>query len=369
MNSYAGCAPVLALGLLVLSGLVLFAVGDTAAATVNAVASAVAAGDLADGGAFTRFDTEMERSHPLRDVAIPAVAAVRYIALRQGNSGVVVGRNGWLFTDEEFQHHSEDERALRERLAYIREVADLLEHTHSADLAVVVVPSKARVAAEYVPRYMAPAVFHDRLRRTVEELRESRITVVNAADALTPEDYFFRDTHWNPDGTERTARAVGTAVGDSERFGSTYRLSRLEAEVLEGDLLPFVPVGLWSEALGLTRERYRPLEADLVDGASGGGGLFDTPEIPVTLVGTSYSADQRFGFEIALRVVLGADVLNVAEPAGGPFRPMAAYLKGDTLSEISPELVVWEIPERYLTLPGVDVPTPPDTVALDDRPR
>jgi alginate O-acetyltransferase complex protein AlgJ len=71
----------------------------------------------------------------------------------------------------------------------------------------------------------------------------------------------------------------------------------------------------------------------------------------VALVGTSYSQDERWGFADALKVALGADVLNVAARGEGPFAPMRAYLEGETVVDVPPELVVWEIPERYLTIP------------------
>jgi alginate O-acetyltransferase complex protein AlgJ len=348
--------PVLVLTLLGLSGLVLFITSNTVHVAGDAVAAAVEQGELARGGATGAFDAEVERTHPLREVAIPVVAAARYLLLRQGNPGVVVGREGWLFTTEEFQHHSEDERILGDRLDYVREVADLLQRNHSAALVVVIVPSKARVAEKLVPRYLEPAVFHDRLPRAEEALRMADMTVVNGADALGPEDFFRRDTHWKPRGALRVAQAVRTVLGESSQFGATYRAHRTTAETIEGDLLSFVPAGPWNRVLGLTSERYRSLEAVLERGGSGSGGLFDTPQIPVTLVGTSYSEDDRFGFAAALRVALGGDVLNVAEPAGGPYQPMAAYLQGNTILDVPPELVVWEIPERYLTLPGVDTP-------------
>ena len=69
----------------------------------------------------------------------------------------------------------------------------------------------------------------------------------------------------------------------------------------------------------------------------------------VAVVGTSYSADSRWSFTEALKISLQADVLSVAAAGEGPFAPMAEYLESDTLSELPPQLVIWEIPERYVT--------------------
>jgi len=333
------------------------------------VSEAVVQGEALEGGATARFDAEVERAHPYRDVAMPLIAAIRYGALRQGSPGVVVGRDGWLFTDEELQHHPGDDTRLRERLQYVTEVAAFLREEIETSLVVVLVPSKARIAAEYVPAYLRPAVSHHRLGAAVEMLTEADVTVVRAADTLTPADFFRRDTHWRPRGAVRVAGAVREVAGSLDEVDAAYQLRRLAQDELEGDLLSFVPVGRLRGSLGLTAEQFFPVETVLDGTAPGGSGLFDTPQIPIALVGTSYSADRRFGFEDALRGALHGDVLNVAEPAGGPFQPMETYLRGETISEVPPELVVWEIPERYLTLPTVDTPEAAGAGTLDGRPR
>ncbi|MFW5695073.1 MAG: alginate O-acetyltransferase AlgX-related protein [Alkalispirochaeta sp.] len=351
--------PVFVLCLLSVSGLVLFFVGPTARETADAVARAVAEGDVVQGGISAHFDAEVERSHPYRDVAMPVIAALRYLILRQGSSGVVVGREGWLFSDEELQHHPGDAGRLRNRLQYVHDVAAYLDEVYGAHLAIVIVPSKARIAAARVPSYLRPTTAHERLRRAVEGLAASNMTVINAAEQISPKEFFRRDTHWRPGGAAKVAQALTTAIPEFNGFGTEYQLQHKPEETLPGDLLSFVPVGRWSDHLGLTAERFRPVEAVLGEDPSEGGGLFDTPEIPIALVGTSYSADQRFGFQAALQHALRGDVLNVAEPAGGPFGPMEAYLHGETIGEIPPQLVVWEIPERYLTIPTIGTPESP----------
>ena len=116
--------------------------------------------------------------------------------------------------------------------------------------------------------------------------------------------------------------------------------------------MSFVPVSDAVRAwFGLTAETVHAYEVGAAAAGSGGPGLFGEIVIPVTLVGTSYSGDPRWAFEDALRLELGLDVLNVAAEGEGPFEPMREYLRSEAISEVSPDLVVWEIPERYLTLP------------------
>ena len=69
--------------------------------------------------------------------------------------------------------------------------------------------------------------------------------------------------------------------------------------------------------------------------ADAGGGLFGTQTIPVTLVGTSYSADERWNFTGALQTALGADVLNLATEGRGPLPPMRELPPTTTLAAFS----------------------------------
>jgi alginate O-acetyltransferase complex protein AlgJ len=57
-----------------------------------------------------------------------------------------------------------------------------------------------------------------------------------------------------------------------------------------------------------------------------------------------------WNFEGALKEALGADVLNVANQGEGPVRPMQEYLVSETLQNTPPELVIWEIPERFINV-------------------
>ena len=68
----------------------------------------------------------------------------------------------------------------------------------------------------------------------------------------------------------------------------------------------------------------------------------------MTVVGTSYSANPRWGLESQLKTTLGTDVINAAQEGKGPMVPMREYLKSATYKNAPPKLVIWEIPERFL---------------------
>jgi len=84
--------------------------------------------------------------------------------------------------------------------------------------------------------------------------------------------------------------------------------------------------------------------------AAGGDALFADSDIPVGLVGTSYSANPHWNFLGALRESLHSDVVNYAEEGHGPILPMLKYLQSDGFKNSPPQVLVWEFPERYLPM-------------------
>ncbi|MGH8464554.1 MAG: alginate O-acetyltransferase AlgX-related protein, partial [Pseudomonas sp.] len=84
--------------------------------------------------------------------------------------------------------------------------------------------------------------------------------------------------------------------------------------------------------------------------ADSGDALFADTEIPVALVGTSYSANPHWNFLGALQQALRSDVVNYAEDGHGPLLPMLKYLQSDAFKASAPQVLIWEFPERYLPM-------------------
>ena len=170
---------------------------------------------------------------------------------------------------------------------------------------------------------------------------------------------FFRtDTHWTPLGAQLAAQAVAEiARADLNASGKTEFVTEpLSAEPLRGDLYNFLALNSLEAAIG---PEYDVLKAARTSKVSPGTDLFGSPDIPVALVGTSYSADERWNFAGALKEQLGADVLNAAEAGAGPFAPMANYLSSAAFKNTKPELVIWELPERQVSdLYDLKLPSP-----------
>lgn len=312
---------------------------------------------LVDGSLTAGVDAAIERHHPLRDAAISVLAAGRYLLFREAMGEAVVGADGWLFTLEEFERHPDDRVRLDERLTEIEATGARLRE-RGIDLAVILVPAKARLYADKLPSRWRALADHPRYDDAVERLRAAGVTVVDLRDAFATNRpsarplFYARDTHWTPLGARVAADAVGAALHaagmKAAADGVSYARSANGTVEVDGDLMSFVPAGAFRALLGLQEETAAVYELEEEGGSLG---LFDELTIPVALVGTSYSRDERWGFADALKVALQADVLNVAAEGQGPFEPMRSYIAGETIVDTPPERVIWEIPERYLTIP------------------
>lgn len=58
-------------------------------------------GSLMKGEVTASVDSGYKKSMPHREPSIGVLGAARYALLGEGRKGVVVGRDGWLFTNEE----------------------------------------------------------------------------------------------------------------------------------------------------------------------------------------------------------------------------------------------------------------------------
>jgi alginate O-acetyltransferase complex protein AlgJ len=113
-------------------------------------------------------------------------------------------------------------------------------------------------------------------------------------------------------------------------------------------LLNFLDLGPFASGVAVTTESITPLAA--AKDAESEDALFGaSDDFPITLVGTSYSANPLWSFKDQIETSCQASVLGVAVDGEGPFEPMAAYLRKLGSGEFAaPQLVVWEVPIRYL---------------------
>ncbi len=155
------------------------------------------------------------------------------------------------------------------------------------------------------------------------------------------------DTHWTPRAAQLAAREIGNALHLADPVGNPFITTFAPAQDFQGDLMQFVSLGALGQGLG---PRAETIEIPETLKIGGDDLLLDDIATPLALVGSSYSARQEFNFAGFLQQELGLDLVNHAVQGRGPFAPMRELLASDSLLAGNPEIVVWEIPERYLVM-------------------
>ena len=79
-----------------------------------------------NGLAASQIDALYKSVLPHRSVSIDVMGALRYLAFKEGQPGVVVGRDGWLFTSEEFRASGDQTAALKQAASGIAAIAESL---------------------------------------------------------------------------------------------------------------------------------------------------------------------------------------------------------------------------------------------------
>lgn len=307
----------------------------------------------------TTHETEklFEDQLVLQEPAVGFWGGLRFALFHTGNSGVLIGKQQWLFSTEEFQDYPEGRAELQHKLDVISQV-DLLLRQHGVQLAVLMVPAKARIYANKLNGEHLPAG-KSRLYQGFRKQLMAR--GIYAPDLVQPfrkhrakVPLFMRtDTHWTPQGAQLAADVLAAALHQDCAAltlpAATFTTSSSPQELYDGDLTKFVPTGPLQPWIGIPPEPLqRSATVKVENEQAPTDALFADETLPVVLVGTSYSKHPQWNFEGALKMALHSDVLNVADEGGGPMKPMAAYLANADFVNHAPKLVIWEIPERFL---------------------
>jgi alginate O-acetyltransferase complex protein AlgJ len=217
----------------------------------------------------------------------------------------------------------------------------------------VIVPDKARIMAGYLPLQRSPR-FDLRYDALLDGLAARGYPAIDLRQDLSAKldeaaGFMKTDTHWSPAGAARVARKIAKALGSTALPVRDFATRSLGDASFDGDLLAFANVGPFRPHFPMLHETIEVFETAGSDEADAGAlGLFGEAEVPVALVGTSYSARTEFHFEGFLKSELDADLVNHAEAGLGPFVPMDRFLASLPQTAAPPQLVIWEIPERYL---------------------
>ena len=325
-------------------------IAGTLGTLVNPALGRAPEADLWTGRWASAYQAALDAASPLRPVALATWNALDLALFRQAPVGVLLGREGWLFSEEEYDLPLDAEDVRSTWIARIDEVDERLAR-QDVRLVVALVPAKAGLVA--ARPHPLPPLAATRYDATLADLAERGVASVDLRPALLGlgDDAWLRtDTHWTPAGATAAAAAIAAEVVRLEPTLSAdegYETVDLGVETLRGDLVGLLALGPLADRLGPAPDLVRRSETRST--APPAGDLFADVDLAVAVVGTSYAADPRWNLADRLRVALGRDVLDVARAGVGPLRPMLEYLGGDAWARERPRVVIWEVPVRYLT--------------------
>ena len=309
-------------------------------------------------GRWTKaVETHYDDEFPIKRLGTNLWAALDFKLFNEGRPGVVLGRDQWLYSDEEFNPIVNEAFNLQGNYALVEGVRQTLK-ARGVELVMAIVPAKVRLYPEHLAEVKPASIHADLYRDFHQRVAAERIP---APDLLGPlqqaknagQQVFLRtDTHWTPEGAQIAAEQLARTIaektplsGQPQQFVTQTR----ENVSHKGDLRLFLPLDpLFENLMPATEPLQKRTTVAAEQPAEGEDALFANSEVPVALVGTSYSANPNWNFVGALKQALNSDVLSYAEDGHGPILPMLSYLKSDDFKNSPPQVLIWEFPERYL---------------------
>lgn len=315
-------------------------------------------GNFWDGSTTQTLEKRLDEAVPARAGMIMVANAARYWLTHGAGPKVRAGEDNWLFLTEELQVDAGVEQRLRQRVALVAETHRALEARGIASV-ILLVPDKSRVHSASLGA-IRPEFVQRRYALGRDGLLAAGVPVIDlladmqAAREADPalELYYRTDTHWNQAGAELAAKAVARWNAANARIGGTASFAlRREGEGTErvGDLLNLMGLATAPTWMRPRGDHEVPVVVEAQARADAFDDLFGELSLPVVLLGTSYS--QRAAFGDFLRLHLGSELLNASKDGGRIAGSAEDYFADDAFAQSPPQLIVWEVPERFLTLP------------------
>ncbi len=317
--------------------------------------------DFREGRSTQTLEKQIDLKLPQRATLIAGANSLSYTLMGGAGDQVRLGRDDWLYLTDEVRFHPDAQANQAARIDLLGRTAQALSK-RGVRLIVVLVPDKARVHPQFLRWPLAgegrlPAQTRDRYGLALNALRAQSVTTVDlltplSAEARATPVYYRTDTHWNQDGARIAAQAVAAVVRDTELALESAAFttdSPGAASERPGDLIRLMGLSNAPNALRPLPDREALLTTRPTRAPTAGGLLGDADATPVTLVGTSYSL--RGNFHGFLQQALSARVLNAARDGGGFLQAATDYIKDDAFTSSPPQVLVWELPERFLGVP------------------
>jgi alginate O-acetyltransferase complex protein AlgJ len=304
-----------------------------------------------DGQLARDFEQDYDKALFLRETSVEGWANFRYFLFNEGLDGVVIGKNEWLFTKEEFGDLQLASQFIPSLVEQIKEVEKKLE-ANGKRLVMLPVPMKADIYSEFTPYFVSePSVdiyqlFVDQLSK--ENVAHSPIKNAFLTNKETTQLFLKKDTHWTPEGAQLAAE---TFAADFPMLSgeTSYATEALSEGAFSGDLLNFVKVSDWVAPELIQPEMLTKLQTVKSDSDEDqAADLFGDQSVNLALVGTSYTAIDDWNFPGYMRQALQQDLVSVAVKEKGPLVAMDQFMANDLMNDPDIEWVIWEFPVRSL---------------------
>ncbi|WP_060513505.1 alginate O-acetyltransferase [Pseudomonas sp. NBRC 111124] len=301
-----------------------------------------------DGKLLRKFEQAYDKRFFLRDPSVELWADAQFHLFGEGTKGVVLGKDGWLYTNQEYRVPNDLEANVASQLEQIAKVhAQLAEH--GKQLVILPLPMKLDVYAAHAQHAFDPRVtsLYDHF---VGELQSRQLDVVPLRAAFLanlngPQLFLKSDTHWSPEGARLSAYEL--ARQRPQLLGDQVYVSRKAGEKsVKGDLMNYIQ---FDHARLAPQFGPNPIALyETLKASQGTDDLFAEEDQSLLLVGTSYSKIDDWNFVGFLKEALNRDLLSIAVEARGPFEAMNQFLASDQLANTQIDTVVWEFPLRTL---------------------
>ena len=305
--------------------------------------------DFLDGKLLRKFENFYDKDFFLRDPSLKAWAGVRFLLFNEGMNGVVIGKDGWLYTNQEYLASKDFLISLDKQVEKIIEVKGKLEKS-GKNLVVLPIPLKVDIYQEY-SKIKPKGVVLDLYDTLVIKLQSNGVNVTPIRNEFFNERnnkklYITNDTHWSAEGALLAAEVFSNK--NSSLLGSTgFESNKIGVKSYTGDLMYYIKFGD-----GLVKKgNFLPVEIDLYETTKKNqelntSSLFDDDGSSLILVGTSYSKMENWNFLGFMQEKLKSGIVSFSQEAHGPFQAMDLLLNSPELHEENLSTVIWEFPVR-----------------------
>lgn len=298
-----------------------------------------------------KFEKVYDSEFFVRDTAIKAWSNLSYWAFGEGHSGVIIGQDGWLFTNQEHMFPADLEVAVERSLRPITEAAAALKQ-RGKRLLILPVPMKVDIYSEHA-RYEIDARAEALHKAFIAGLTRNRIEFADIRPAFLAQHgatplYLKTDTHWSSQGARLAARTFAARFPDIAG-NQAFRSEATGSTEFQGDLTNYIKVSDWLAPELQSSEiinRYQTVAAN--DAETDASALFGDTSIEVALVGSSYSKMDEWNLAGFLKEAMKTDLITVAVEAKGPVAAMEDFFEAGLPDDSDLTTIIWEFPVRSL---------------------